>query len=119
MSASIQDPTSLLAARAMASADPGREASALLRRARTDSAGPQDKEAARSAAHRLEGLFATLLVKEMRSTHSAGIFGEGTGADIYGGWFDQFLGEVLSKHGELHLADSIENSLASKEESKP
>jgi len=115
VSAPIQDPTSLLATRVAASSDPGREAAALLRRARTESKEPQDLEAARNAAQRLEGLFATMLVKEMRSTHSAGIFGEGTGADIYGGWLDQFLGEVLAKHGELHLADSIEGSLASKE----
>lgn len=118
MSARIQNPTSLLSARAMASADPGREAAALLRGARTDSAQPEEKEQSHSAAHRLEGLFATLLVKEMRSTQSGGIFGEGTGADIYGGWLDQFLGEVLAKHGELHLADSIETSLASKEAPK-
>jgi Rod binding domain-containing protein len=118
VSASIQDPTALLAARALTSADPGREAAALLRRTRTDSAVPQDPEAVRSAAHRLEGLFASLLVKEMRGSNSTGIFGEGTGADIYGGWFDQFLGEVLAKHGELHLADSIETSLASKEAPK-
>jgi hypothetical protein len=52
----------------------------------------------------------------MRSTQTAGFFGEGTGADVYGGWFDQFLGEVLAKQGELHLADGIEHSLANKQE---
>ena len=75
-----------------------------------------DLAQAGDAAKRLEGLFATLLVKEMRSTQTAGFFGEGTGADVYGGWFDQFLGEVLAKQGELHLADGIESSLARKQE---
>lgn len=77
---------------------------------------PPADDAARAAAQRLEGLFASLLVKELRATQSAGLFGEGTGADVYGGWFDQYLGEVLAKHGELHLADSIQSSLATKEQ---
>ena len=101
MSAPIQDSTAQFSAPALAAAEFGRAA------------------ATRDAAQRLEGLFATLLVKEMRATQSAGLFGEGTGADVYGGWFDQYLGEVLAKHGELHLADSIQNSLASKEEVQP
>jgi len=95
MRAEAQDPSRLLAAQALAAADPA---------------------PTRDAAKRLEGLFATLLVKEMRSTQTAGFFGEGTGADVYGGWFDQFLGEVLAKQGELHLADGIEHSLATKQE---
>ncbi len=119
MSPAIQDSTARLAAGAMASADTGREATALLKQARTDSTTPEDQQKAREAAHRLEGLFATLLVKEMRSTHSAGLFGEGTGADVYSGWFDQYLGEVLAKHGELHLASSIEKSIGQKETPKP
>jgi Rod binding domain-containing protein len=101
MSAPIQDSGTQIGARALASAEFGREAST------------------RDAAQRLEGLFATLLVKEMRSTQSTGLFGEGTGADVYGGWFDQYLGDVLAKHGELHLAGSIQSSLASKEEVQP
>jgi len=83
--------------------------------ARSAALTPDKAAAGRDAAQRLEGLFATLLVKELRATQSAGLFGEGTGADVYGGWFDQYLGEVLAKHGELHLADSIQSSLASKE----
>jgi Rod binding domain-containing protein len=104
-----QDPSALLASRALAAADPrhGLE---------LEHSNPEEE---RAAAHKLEGLFATLLVKEMRSTQTTGIFGEGTSADVYGGWFDQYLGEVLAKHGELHLADSIEHSLAAKEATKP
>jgi Rod binding domain-containing protein len=99
MRVDAQDPTRLLAAQALAGADPA---------------------PTRDASKRLEGLFATLLVKEMRTTQTAGFFGEGTGADVYSGWLDQVLGEALAKHGELHLADGIENSLAKKqEEQKP
>lgn len=119
MSTTIQDSTARLAAGAMASADAGREAAALLGQARTHSAKPEDQQKARDAAHRLEGLFATLLVKEMRSTQSAGLFGEGTGADVYSGWFDQYLGDVLAKHGELHLASSIESSIGQKDSLQP
>jgi Rod binding domain-containing protein len=104
-----QDQGALLAAQALAAADPAPRLQA-----------PQgDPEAARSAAQRLEGLFATLLVKEMRTTQASGIFGEGTSADVYGGWFDQFLGEVLAKRGELQLTRSIEHSLAAKEAEAP
>src|SRR5258706_3638265 len=119
MSAAIQDSTGRLAAGRMASADLGREAAALLSQARARSDRPEDQQKARDAAHRLEGLFATLLVKEMRGTQSAGLFGEGTSADVYGGWFDQYLGEVLAKHGELHLANSIESSLGAKTKETP
>jgi Rod binding domain-containing protein len=106
MSAPIQDSGAQIGARALATAEFGRDALS------RDAAG-------RDAAQRLEGLFATLLVKEMRSTQSTGLFGEGTGADVYSGWFDQYLGDVLAKHGELHLAGSIQTSLASKEEVQP
>ena len=82
-------------------------------------AAQNDPEAVRSAAKRLEGLFATLLVKEMRSTQSSGIFGEGTSADVYGGWFDQYFGEVLAKHGELGLSKSVERSLEQKASEQP
>jgi Rod binding domain-containing protein len=101
-----QDPGSLLASQALAAADPTRGIQAQ----------SGDPEQSRAAAKRLEGLFATLLVKEMRTTQSTGLFGQGTSADVYGGWFDQLLGEVLAKQGELHLADGIEQSLAKKVE---
>jgi Rod binding domain-containing protein len=101
-----QDSSALLAARALASTDPTHG---------IVQASHGDPEKQRAAAHKLEGLFATLLVKEMRSTQSGGFLGEGTSGEVYGGWFDQFLGEALSKHGDLHLADSIEQSLAQKE----
>jgi len=104
-----QDPTTLLAAQALAGAE----------RSRALEAQPANTQQAHSAARRLEGLFATLLVKEMRSPHSSGLFGEGTSADVYGGWFDQYMGEALAKRGDLHLAESIERSLASKEAPKP
>lgn len=111
-----QDTSALLSARAFGAVDPGRDAKSLLQRAETKSNDPEKLAQAREAAKRLEGVFATMLVKEMRGSQSGSVFGEGTGSDVYGGWFDQFIGDVLAKHGELHLASSIERSLADKEE---
>ncbi|MBK7642609.1 MAG: rod-binding protein [Planctomycetes bacterium] len=111
-----QDVSAALAAQALARPDPSSQAKQLLQRTQSGSNTAEDAEKKRVAAKRLESLFATMLVKEMRSTQSeTGMFGSGTSADVYGGWFDQFLGEVLSKHGELHLADSINRSLGGQE----
>jgi peptidoglycan hydrolase FlgJ len=111
----VQDSGAVLAARTFAAADPGRDATKLLQQARTDAADPARAAQARQAAKKLEAVFSTLLVKEMRGTQASSMFGEGTSADVYGGWFDQYLGEVLAKRGALHLSDSIEHSLSKKD----
>jgi Rod binding domain-containing protein len=114
----IQDGSAQIAARAFAAADPGRDATQLLKQARADAASPDKAAQTHDAAKRLEAVFSTMLIKELRGPQSA-LFGEGTSADVYGGWFDQYLGEVLAKRGALHLADSIEHSLARKEAPSP
>lgn len=67
------------------------------------------------AAKKFEELFATLLVKEMRSGLSEGFFGEGPQSDVYGGWLDQFIGEAMARDGGLHLADGLERDLERKQ----
>lgn len=115
-----QDPTALLAAQAQASSDPARGAAELAAQARRAARETgADSEKTRAAADKLEALFGTLLVKQMRSSQSAGLFGEGTSGDVYGGWFDQFLGEVLARRGSLHLSESIQRSLAPREANQP
>jgi len=66
------------------------------------------------AAEKLEGLFATMLVKEMRSALSGGFFGEGSAGDIYGGWFDEHVGKALARDGALNLAGMIKANLYAK-----
>lgn len=63
------------------------------------------------AAEKLEALFATILVKEMRRALPNGFFGDGTGADTFNGWFDEHLGEALARSGALNLAGMIKTSL--------
>lgn len=77
-------------------------------------AGAEDLAGAEEAAERLEGLFATLLVKEMRRALPEGFFGDGSAADIYGGWFDEHVGEALARDGALDLAGMIKANLSAK-----
>lgn len=68
-----------------------------------------------SAAEKLEALFATILVKEMRRALPNGFFGDGIGADTFNGWFDEHLGEALARSGALDLAGMIKTSLVAGE----
>lgn len=118
-----QDPSASLAARAaLGGAAAGRAkelADELRQSAGVAAPSASDPRGAKAAAQKLEAVFATLLVKEMRATQSGGIFGEGTSGDVYGGWFDQYVGDVLAQRRALHLAESIERSLARKEAPQP
>lgn len=80
-------------------------------KAALDTAG-ENREA---AAKKLEALFATMLVREMRKSLPKGFFGDGPGADTFNGWFDQKLGQSLSDSGALDLAGQISVSLQAKE----
>jgi len=58
-----------------------------------------------------EGVFASMMLKEMRKTLEPGsLFGEDK-SDIYGGMFDQFLGEHISGSGGIGMAKMIREAL--------
>ena len=83
---------------------PDLAASALERRA-----SELKRSDAADAGKKLEALFATILVKELRSTlPDEGFFGEGPGADVFNGWMDEFLGEQLAASGGLDLAGRVD-----------
>ena len=68
------------------------------------------------AGRKLEALFATMLVKELRrSLPNEGFFGEGAGADIYNGWFDQHIADSLSASGALELAGMVKAAFGAQE----
>lgn len=67
------------------------------------------------AARQFERLFATLLVKEMRSTLPEGFFGKGAGSDVFDGWLDEHLGASLADGRGLGLRLSLERSLGEKQ----
>ncbi len=66
----------------------------------------------KGAARDFEALFATMLIKEMRKALPEGFFGGESEGDIYGGWFDEQLGRKIAEDGALHLADTLEATLA-------
>jgi len=67
----------------------------------------RDEEAAKS----FESVFARLLVREMRRALPEGLFGGGSGADVYEGWFDEHLGEALVERDALGLAGMIKTAV--------
>jgi len=65
-----------------------------------------------AAAREMEGLFMTVLVKELRKTIPGdGLFGKGPGSDVFEGWFDTALGEALVQGPGTALRDAIRLSL--------
>ena len=58
-----------------------------------------------------ESVFATMMLKEMRQTLEPGsLFGEDS-SDIYGGMFDQFLGQHMSESSGIGLSKMIREAL--------
>ncbi|MDA0946891.1 MAG: hypothetical protein O2799_00140 [Planctomycetota bacterium] len=74
--------------------------------------GGDDRE---YAAQEMERLFAQMLVKELRSGLSTGVFGDGPGADTYSAWFDEHLGNELADSGVLGLAGRLRVALGAHE----
>lgn len=60
-----------------------------------------------AVARQVEGLFASLLLKEMRGNGSeGGLFG-GDSSDVLGGMFDQYMGQAIADAGGLGLRDYL------------
>jgi Rod binding domain-containing protein len=61
---------------------------------------------------RFEGLFASLLLSEMKKTLPSGsFFGGGAGSDVYDGMLERTLGERLAEGGGLGVAAFIERTM--------
>ncbi|MGD9857825.1 MAG: rod-binding protein [Planctomycetaceae bacterium] len=59
-----------------------------------------------SAVQEFEGIFISMMLKEMRKTVGDGFFG-GDKADAIGGLFDMTLGEELGRNGGLGIAAAL------------
>ena len=71
-----------------------------------------EEDVAKDTGKKVESLFASILVKELRKAlPDQGFFGSGPGADVFNGWMDEFLGEQLARDGALHLAGRVETAL--------
>ncbi|TVS18222.1 MAG: hypothetical protein EA424_11345 [Planctomycetaceae bacterium] len=69
--------------------------------------------AAEEAAAAFEGLFVTMLLKQMReSLNGEGLFA-GENSDTLGGLFDLYLGDHIAQSGGFGLARAVESYLAS------
>jgi Rod binding domain-containing protein len=57
----------------------------------------------KKAGEDFEGVFLSLMLKEMRNTLEGGFFGEES-SDTYGGMFDMFVGQDLAKSQPLGIS---------------
>jgi Rod binding domain-containing protein len=90
----------------------GRLEAARLAETRLDAARrAADRGDARETAREFEKVFAVMLVRELRRNMPAGPFGEGAGADVYEGWFDEHLGAALAEREALGLTRMIETAI--------
>ena len=72
------------------------------------------------AAEKMEALFASILVKELRrALPEGGFFGDGPGADTYNGWLDEHLGAQLAKSGALDMAGLVKTAIATPADDAP
>lgn len=63
------------------------------------------------AAKDFEGVFTSMMLKEMRQSLEKGsMFGEDT-SDIFGGMFDQFIGQHVSDSGGMGMAKMVKEAL--------
>ena len=66
------------------------------------------------AAKEMEGMFLSLLVKEMRQTIGSENGFAGDPSDTIGGLYDQLMGDHLTNSGGIGLADSVRDALLRK-----
>ena len=74
-----------------------------------------DVAPAADAAGKMEEVFATLLVKEMRRSLPVGFFGGGSAGDVYSGWMDEQVGRSLAERDALHMEEMLRASILQKQ----
>ncbi len=68
-------------------------------------------QTAATVAQDFESVFASMLLKEMRQSLEPGsLFGEDSG-DIYGGLFDKYFGDQMTKANGLGLSNMMQQAL--------
>ena len=67
----------------------------------------ESKSEIEAVASEFEGVFLSMVMKEMRQTLSEGGFFEGESSDSFGGMFDMFVGEHLAKSQPLGISQLL------------
>lgn len=70
-----------------------------------------DPHSVDAVANGFEGIFFSILMKEMRQTLEPGSMFGGDKSDILGGMFDMFLGQQLAKNNSLGVGAMIKRQL--------
>ncbi|MCC9602948.1 rod-binding protein [Stieleria sp. JC731] len=65
-----------------------------------------------------ESVFVSMLLKEMRNSLDEGFFG-GEASDSFGGMFDMFIGQHLSKSNALGVGQMLAEQYNSQQDGKP
>jgi Rod binding domain-containing protein len=78
-------------------------------------ASPMDRPDARAtpedAGMKFEGMFASMLIKQMRqSLNHPGLFGNDP-SDVLGGLFDHFMGQYIGQQGRLGIGAMMQKQI--------
>lgn len=73
---------------------------------------PGGDEGEQEVAKGFEQLLARMLVSELRKSVPEGLFGGGSGSDVYASWFDEHVSNVLAEQKALGIGSLVESSLA-------
>ena len=90
----------------------GQEAQAVAAQANGDN--KNDPKAIAAVAQGFEGIFASMMIKQMRqSLEPDGLFGKDHG-DVLGGLFDLFMGQHMAQSGGFGIGQMIKQQLTPK-----
>lgn len=70
-----------------------------------------DPKAQEEVGKQFEGVFASMMVKEMRSSLEPETLFGGDKGDVLGGLFDYFMGQHLAQSGRMGLAQVLQRQL--------
>ena len=70
---------------------------------------------AEQAIEKFEGMFMSMILKELRKTGTGEGFFPGDHSDTYGGMFDMFVGDHLAKTSDIGLEQLFQSSAAMKQ----
>lgn len=69
-------------------------------------------EKVKAAIEKFEGLFMSMMIKQLRESDSGEGFFPGDGSDTYGGMFDMFMGDHLAKSADIGIDRLFSSSTA-------